>query len=168
MPTSNPDLLFGLKKNYLAIDYALRRIAAANVKEMSRILTYYSYATPIFFFRSFLYKCTTFDNLIKLIVPQLKPISSLGIDCCMYCILESLESRKVVLEEDGVTIERGYALIIEFTVSVVRMLTHRADVTLLMRFVEKKLREGDVTVMVLVSKLISDVANVRIRTDFDA
>lgn len=168
VPTSNPDLLFGLKKNYLAIDYALRRIAAANVKEMSRILTYYSYATPIFFFRSFLYKCTTFDNLIKLIVPQLKPISSLGIDCCMYCILESLDNRKVVLEEDGVTIERGYALIIEFTVSVVRMLTHRADVTLLMRFVEKKLREGDVTVMVLVSKLISDVANVRIRTDFDA
>ena len=158
--TQNPDLMFGLKKNYLAIDYYLRRIAAGNVKEMSRILMFYAYATPLYFFRSFLYKCTTFDNLIKLIVPQLKLSSSLAIDCCVFCILDSLENRKKVLEEDQVTVERGFSLIIEFTAAVIRLLTQRADISLLMRFVEKQLRSGDVTMMLFVSKLISDVANV--------
>lgn len=158
--TQNPDLMFGLKKNYLAIDYYLRRIAAGNIKEMSRILTFYAYATPLYFFRSFLYKCTTFDNLIRLIVPQLKLTSSLAIDCCIFCILDSLENRKKVLEDDHVTVERGFSLIIEFTAAVIRLLTQRADISLLMRFVEKQLRNGDVTMMLFVSKLISDVANV--------
>ena len=154
------DLFFSLKRYYMLIDYYFRRTDRDNIAEKSKTFLYYCYATPLYFFQSLIFKCQTFDVFIQLIVPQLSNISEIATDCGMYCILNALNDRSVRLEKDGVSLNRGYALTIEFAVSFIRTVFKHVDISLLVEFVIIQLQQQNAAIIVLISKLISSVANV--------
>lgn len=158
--SKNPDLFFGLKRYYLSIDYHFRRTDGTNVKEKAKMLVYYCYATPLYFFQSLIFKCQTFDNFIDLVVPNLSAISEIAIDCAMYCILDALESRTTKYEENGVTLDKGFDLTIEFASSFVKFFVSKVDITLLMEYIDTCLKGNDIVIAILLSRLISKVANI--------
>lgn len=158
--SKNPDLFFGLKRYYLSIDYHFRRTDGTNVKEKAKMLVYYCYATPLYFFQSLIFKCQTFDNFIDLVIPNLSAISEIAIDCAMYCILDALESRSTKYEENGVTLDKGFALTIDFASSFVKFFVTKVDITLLMEFIDSCLKGNDIVIAVLLSKLISKVGSI--------
>ena len=148
-----------MKHHYVAIDYYLRRIASETVKEMSRSLVYYSYACPLYFFRSLLFKCTTFENLTGFLIPQIRSISHLGVDCCLFCIVESLQKRQSTVDSNFFP-SQGFVFLIQFITAFVKLFLNRVDLTVLMRCVQARLLEGDTNVMLVVSKLVSSIGNV--------
>lgn len=162
------DLFFSLKKYYLSIDYHFRRTDSVNIKEKAKILVYYCYATPLYFFQSLIFKCQTFENLIHLIIPTLSAISEIAIDCAMFCILDAFESRSTKLEENGVALDKGYALTIDFVSSFVKFFVTKVDITLLMEYINLQLQQGDIVIALLLSKLISKVANVCFSPGYDS
>ena len=150
---SNPDLFYGMKWNYLGIDYYLRRLAVGNVDELTKILTYFGFSTPLYLFRLLLRKCATYDNLIQLIVPKLKCISSLAVDTCCFCIIAYFQSRENKLQSDQVSYDPGYDLATDFASNFVKLFSERIDLSMMLAYVEQCVRNGDISALLLVSKL---------------
>ena len=157
---SNPDLFYGMKWNYLGIDYYLRRLAVGNVDELTKILTYFGFSTPLYLFRLLLRKCATYDNLIQLIVPKLKCISSLAVDTCCFCIIAYFQSRENKLQSDQVSYDPGYDLATDFASNFVKLFSERIDLSMMLAYVEQCVRNGDISALLLVSKLLTSVGNV--------
>ena len=161
--TKDPDLLFYLKKHYLSIDYHFRRTDGTNVKEKAKILVYYCYATPLYFFQNLIFKCQTFDNFINLFIPNLSSLTEIAIDCGMYCILDALEGRSNKIEENGIILNKGFSLTIDFASSYVHCFATKVDISLLMQYITIQLQQGDIVVSLLLNKIISIVANVLLK-----
>lgn len=157
---SNADLFYGMKWNYLGIDYYLRRLAVGNVDELTKILTYFGFSTPLYLFRLLLRKCATYDNLIQLIVPKLKCISSLAVDVCCFCIVEYIQNRESKLQNNQVSYDPGFDLATDFTSNFVKLFSERIDLSMMLTHVENCLRNSDISSLLLVSKLLTSVANV--------
>lgn len=158
--TQDADLFFWMKRHFLAIDYYLRRIASETVKAMSEELTYYAYACPLYFFRMVLSKCTSFDNFTGFLLPNLPLLSPLGVDCAFFCIVEDLQSRRISLGPDAAP-NQGFSFLTQFIVAFVKMFLAQVDLTVLLSFIQKKLVEGELTPMLIVSNFISSICGVR-------
>lgn len=156
----NPDILFSLKRNYVGILYYLRRLAVVNVDEMTKILTYFGYATPMYLFRLLLHNCTTFGNLIPLIVPKLKCLSALCVDVGSFCVIEFFQNRPRKMEEDAITFDAGYTLATEFASSFIKLFSERADCTVLFSYLANRIESQDLPSLLILDKLLSSVAMV--------
>lgn len=156
----NADILFSLKRNYVGILYYLRRLAAVNVDEMTKYLTYFGYATPVYLFRLLLHNCSTFGNLIPLIVPKLKCLSALCVDVGSFCVIEFFQNRQKKMEEDAITFDAGYTLATEFASNFIKLFSERADCTVLFSYLANRIQSQDLPSLLILDKLLSSVAMV--------
>lgn len=156
----NADILFSLKRNYVGILYYLRRLAAVNVDEMTKILTYFGYATPVYLFRLLLHNCSTFGNLIPLIVPKLKCLSALCVDVGSFCVIEFFQNRQKKMEEDAITFDAGYTLATEFASNFIKLFSERVDCTVLFSYLANRIQSQDLPSLLILDKLLSSVAMV--------
>jgi len=162
--TSKPELM-ALKASVLhRAKYFRKRIAAATVKECSRLILKFAENNPILVFQLLLQQIQSFDNMINPVTDCLKLLHPLAFDSLAFVLLDQLSGNKVKLSEDGVNETHWFQSLSTFAGTLFRKYPE-TDLAPLLYFILHQLTRDEPHDLLLLKEIIVQMSNVEIHED---
>lgn len=156
---SSPHLKFASSKAEKDTKNVLKRLSNTNVREMMRKLAKVSYTNPISCFKIFIGQVESYDNLASLVVEAARYFTDLGWDVFPFIIMMQLTSGRGTLQMDGLNDRKWIQSLASFTAKLCRRYSYM-DPRLLLLFLLRKLHSSDLSFVIVLRELISQMAGI--------
>jgi THO complex subunit 2 len=142
----------------------LRRLSNQNAKELGRKLGKLALCHPLTVTKAVLQQVQAYPNMIAPIVQALKYCTALTFDTLTFSVLEHFTETKSKLKEDGQNFSLWFSALCSFSGTLLRQY-HDIELNDLLRYILKKLDEGEVLDLLILKDLISKLTGIEILKD---
>lgn len=144
--------------------YFRKRIAAAKVKECSRLILKFSENNPILVFDLLLQQIQAFDNMIGPVTDSMKLMHPLAFDAVSWVLLTQLSQSKAKLSDDGVNETHWLQSLSSFAGTLCQKYSH-VEMAPLIYYVLKQLQSDESHDLLLLKELLIHMSNIEIHED---
>ena len=145
--------------------YFRKRIAAAKVKECSRLLVKFAENNALLVFELLLQQIQSFDNMIGPVTEIMKLLHPLAFDCVAFVLMKQLaDEKKPKLSEDGMN-ENHWLQSLSTFAGVMYQRYPEVELTPLIQFVLNRLKSQESIDLLILKNLLVGMSNIEIHEE---